>query len=268
MAATVARTKSVSRASREVIAGVCPVLDSPKPDFGLQSAPLCGTMLHEFIAGNRNDIIRRCREKVATRSMTPPTGTEIDHGVPLFLDQLVEALRLRLKSSTAIGRSAVQHGQTMLLQGFTVSQVVHEYGDVCQAVTELAVEMGAPISTDDSGTLNRCLDDAIVSAVTEYGRGQNQSTLDRESVRGNERLGFLAHELRNLVNTAVIAFDVLKTGNVGVAGSTGACSIAASWDCARSSIVRSPRSVSPRTSQAVGSSMYCERMRLATNRSI
>jgi len=178
-------------------------------------------MLHEFIAGNRNEIIRRCRDKVATRSVPPPIDAEIDRGVPLFLDQLVDALRFPLKSNATIGRSAVQHGQALRLQGLTVSQVVHEYGDVCQAITELAVAVGAPISTDDFRTLNRCLDDAIASAVTEYGRGQNQSTLDRESVRGNERLGFLAHELRNLINTAVIAFEVLKTGNVGVAGNTG-----------------------------------------------
>ena len=102
-----------------------------------------------------------------------------------------------------------------------MSQVVHDYGDVCQAITELAVEMNAPISTDDFRTLNRCLDDAIAGAVTEYGRERNQSTLDGETARGSERLGFLAHELRNLVNTAIVAFEVLKTGNVGVAGSTG-----------------------------------------------
>ena len=38
---------------------------------------------------------------------------------------------------------------------------------------------------------------------------------------GASALGFFAHELRNLINTAIIAFEVLKTGNVGVAGSTG-----------------------------------------------
>ena len=178
-------------------------------------------MLHEFIAVNREEIIRRCRAKVATRSVPPPTEAEIDHGVPLFLDQLVEALRLGLTSSPEIGESAVQHGHDLLLQGFTVSQVVHDYGDVCQAITELAVEMNAPISTDDFRTLNRCLDDAIAGAVTEYGRERNQSTLDGETARGSERLGFFAHELRNLINTAIMAFEVLKTGNVGVAGSTG-----------------------------------------------
>jgi hypothetical protein len=136
----------------------------------------------------------------------PPTAAEIDHGVPVFLDQLVDALRLGLTSSPEIGRSAVQHGHDLRLQGFTVSQVVHDYGDVCQAITELAVEMNAPISTDDFRRLNRCLDDAIASAVTEYGREGNQSILDGATAHGSERLGFLAHELRNLTNTAIVAF--------------------------------------------------------------
>jgi len=182
-------------------------------------------MLHEFIAVNREEIIQRCRAKVATRSVPPPTDVEtdveIDHGVPVFLDQLIDALRLGLTSSPEIGRSAVKHGHDLLLQGFTVSQVVHDYGDVCQSITDLAVEENAPISTDDFRTLNRCLDDAIAGAVTEFGREQTQSTLDGETARGSERAGFLAHELRNVLNTAIMAFEVLKTGNVGVAGSTG-----------------------------------------------
>lgn len=177
-------------------------------------------MLHEFIAVHRKEIISRCRMKVATRSVPPPSEAEIDHGVPLFLDQLIDALRLGLLSSVEIGQTAVLHGHDLLLQGFTVSQVVHDYGDVCQAITELAVELKAPISTEDFRMLNRCLDDAIAGAVTEYGRGRTQSTLDGETVRGSERLGFFAHELRNLTNTAILAFEVLQKGNVGVAGST------------------------------------------------
>jgi signal transduction histidine kinase len=178
-------------------------------------------MLHEFIAVNREEIIARCRAKVATRSVPRPAGAAIDHGVPVFLDQLIDALRLGLTSSPEIGRSALKHGHDLLLQGFTVSQVVHDYGDVCQSITDLAVERNAPILTRDFRSLNRCLDDAIAGAVTQFGREQNQSTLDGETARGSEREGFLAHELRNLLNTAIIAFEVLKTGNVGVAGSTG-----------------------------------------------
>ena len=110
-------------------------------------------MLYEFIAINRDDIIRRCRAKVARRSVPPPTQAEIDHGVPVFLNQLGDALRLGRNSSLEIGKSAVQHGHDLLQQGFTVAQVVHDYGDVCQAITELAVELNAPITTDDFRTL-------------------------------------------------------------------------------------------------------------------
>jgi hypothetical protein len=166
--------------------------------------------LQEFIGVNREELIRRCRSKVWARSAPPPTEAEIDYGVPLFLDQLVEELRSGPSQTDEIARGAVKHGRELRLQGFSVGQVVHDYGDVCQSVTDLAVELSAPISTDDFRTLNRCLDNAIAGAVTEYASAQD-STLDGTS-----------RELRNLIHTAITAFEVLQTGNVGVAGSTGA----------------------------------------------
>jgi signal transduction histidine kinase len=178
-------------------------------------------MLNEFVTLHRDEIILRCRAKVASRSIPPPTAEEIDHGVPLFLDQLVDALRLGLSSSPEIGRSAILHGHDLLRQGFTVSQVVHDYGDVCQSITELAMQTGAPISMDDFRLLNACLDHAMAGAVTQYGRERVQSTIDADHARESERLGFFTHELRNLIHTALIAFEVVKSGNVGVGGSTG-----------------------------------------------
>jgi signal transduction histidine kinase len=178
-------------------------------------------MLYEFITLNREEIITRCRAKVATRSIPPPSEAEINHGVPLFLDQLVDMLQSG-GGTGDIDRTAGQHGHDLLLKGFTVSQVVHDYGDVCQTITALALETNAPISTEDFRTLNRCLDEAIASAVTMYTRESQQSHSDQATARDNERVGFLVHEMRNLVNTAVVAFEVLMSGNVGVGGSTGA----------------------------------------------
>jgi signal transduction histidine kinase len=178
-------------------------------------------MLFEFIVTNRDEIIRRCRAKVAGRSIPPPTETEIDYGVPVFLDQLLDTLNGVTSNSAEINKTALQHGHDLLRRGLTVSQVVHGYGDVCQAITELAVESDAPIAADDFRTLNRCLDDAIASAVTEYGRARNAATVETEHARDNERLGFFVHELRNLMNTSMMAFQILKTGDVGVGGSTG-----------------------------------------------
>jgi len=175
-------------------------------------------MLHEFITENRAEIIALCRLKVAARPAPRPTPAELKHGVPLFLDQLVEILRLHTKTSTVIRDSATLHGDELQRLGFTVGQVVNAYGDVCQSITGLALERKAPIQTDEFRTLNRCLDDAIANAVTEFSRQRDHQT----SADGTERLGIFTHELRNLLNTAMLSFEVLQTGSVGVGGATGA----------------------------------------------
>src|SRR5690348_10445602 len=105
--------------------------------FGTRWSAGIRMLLHEFIVVHRDELISRCRTKVATRSVPPPTQVEIDHGVPLFLEQLVGALRLGVLSSAEISQTALLHGHDLLRQGFTVSQVVHDYGDVCQAITDL-----------------------------------------------------------------------------------------------------------------------------------
>jgi signal transduction histidine kinase len=179
-------------------------------------------MLDYFIAANREEIIARCREKAATRScVAADVKTGDDHGVPVFLDQLMHALRLGVRSNPEISRTAIHHGHDLRMKGVTVSQVVHAYGEVCQSITELAMEMNAAISAADFSILNRCLHDAIAGAVSEYGRERDQSTVDMAGARGAERLGFFAHELRNLLNTAIVSFEVLRRENAGAIGSTG-----------------------------------------------
>ena len=165
--------------------------------------------LHEFIGVNREELIRRCKAKVKQRASPPSSNGHADHGVPLFLDQLIDELQHGPSKTHEISKGAIKHGHDLLLKGFTVSQVVHDYGDVCQSVTDLAMETHAPIATEDFRTLNRCLDDAIAGAVTEHARGQ-QATRDGAS-----------HELRTLTNTAITAFEVLQLGTVGIAGTTG-----------------------------------------------
>ena len=175
-------------------------------------------MLQEFLTEHRGELIARCEAKVASRQSPRATEEELHHGVPLFLDQLIDTLRRELRSSPEIGESATKHGNELLRRGFTVDQVVHDYGDVCQAVTELAGELKAPITVDEFRTLNKCLDDAIGDAVTEHAREHDQYLSEKHT----ERLGRLAHELRNLINAASLAFVALSSGTVGIGGSTGA----------------------------------------------
>ena len=43
-------------------------------------------MLHEFVTANRDEILARCRAKIASRPGPYPTDAELEYGVPLFLD--------------------------------------------------------------------------------------------------------------------------------------------------------------------------------------
>lgn len=178
-------------------------------------------MLHEFITAYREPIITRTREKVTDRPWPLVSTSELEHGVPLFLTQLTETLRWEMTptpfSQQTIGASAAKHGRELRSLGFNISQVVHDYGDICQAITEVAVEEHVPITTEEFHTLNRCLDTAIAEAVTEHARMTAESRATEEI----ERSGQLAHEIRDVLNTALLAFNSLKLGTVAVNGSTG-----------------------------------------------
>src|SRR6185503_3714549 len=176
-----------------------------------------GPMLDEFPVTNREAILANARERVAARQSPKPTDAELANGIPVFLDQLGDALRLASSSGGVahdeIRASATRHGSDLLHQGLTIAQVVHDYGDVCQTITEMAIDLRAPITGEEFRTLNLCLDEAIAQAVTEYLRQRQQQLSDQ----GTERLGILAHEMRNLLNTAMLAFGTIKSGTVAAA---------------------------------------------------
>ena len=108
-------------------------------------------------------------------------------------------------SLSEIGETAAPHGRELMQHGFTVEEVVHDYGDLCQAITDLAFEHGAPHRGRRVPHLNRCLDNAIASAVTEFGYQRDFVVADKQAEALNERLGYFAHELRNQLATATLA---------------------------------------------------------------
>jgi signal transduction histidine kinase len=179
-------------------------------------------MLQDFISANANAIVERTRQRLEGRVYPALSTRELEHGVPLFLSQLIETLRLEATlapyATDAIGSTAARHGAELFEAGFSVSQVVHDYGDICQSITEVAIERHAAITVEEFHTLNRCLDTAIAEAVTEHARIVEQE----RTVRETEHLGHAAHELRNVLNTAILAFQTLKRGDVAINGSTGA----------------------------------------------
>jgi len=196
-------------------------------------------MMHNFLSNNRADLIARCATKVAARPLRNVSADQIATGIPLFLSQLIRTLEAeqsdgRLEgteisgpsggagsSLTEMGVTAAAHGKALLALNYSVDQVVHDYGDLCQAITDLAFERDAPFSIDEFRTLNRCLDNAIADAVTEFSSQRDSANSARQTTEGNQRLGFLMHELRNALNSAVLSTDAMRAGTLTLSGATG-----------------------------------------------
>ena len=196
-------------------------------------------MLHEFLSLNREDLIGRCRAKVAKRASPEATEDELDHGIPFFIDQLIKTLRVEQTSTPSdsvsvsgpsggekeahseMGAVAAKHGGELMRRGFTVQQVVHDYGDLCQSITDLAFERNEYLQVDEFRTLNRCLDNAIAMAVTEFNYQRDFVVADQQAQAANMQIGFFAHELRNYLNTATLAIFAIKDGNLNLGGATG-----------------------------------------------
>ncbi|MEP6503363.1 MAG: HAMP domain-containing sensor histidine kinase [Betaproteobacteria bacterium] len=196
-------------------------------------------MMYRFLENHRTELIDRCKAKVAARPLRAATEPQLANGVPMFLDQLTRTLRAeeggdldqsaRISGASGgdvlalseIGVSAVAHGASLLSLGYTVDQVVHDYGDLCQSITDMGFELDAPFAVDEFRTLNRCLDNAIADAVLEFSSQRDVRVLERHNDETRERVGFLVHELRNAVATATLAVAALEFGSMNMAGATG-----------------------------------------------
>ena len=192
-------------------------------------------MLHEFLSSNREELIQRCQVKVTERGSPHATSLEPEYGVPLVLTQLAAALRHEetlpaVTRDENSGRDAAAfaennrtnslRGKEMLEQGFSVEQVVHGYGDVCQAITELAKDRNTLVTADEFHTLNRLLDHAIADAVSSYGE-QLEITTAANAQSLHLQMGALAEEQRRLVEISLKALTAVKLGHLSIMGATG-----------------------------------------------
>ncbi len=189
-------------------------------------------MLHDLLTVHRAELIDRCILKAARRQGRP----KLEQGVAPLLDAFTEALRTNQQTeqppggdvrddapaTAVLGDVAARHGLELSRRGFPVEEVAYSYGDLCQAITDLALEYDAPIRIEEFRALNLCLDNGIADALKAFYRGRERLLEARASRALNERLGVLAHELRNHLETATLALAAMRAGQAGSAGATAA----------------------------------------------
>jgi signal transduction histidine kinase len=180
-------------------------------------------MLSDFLSRNRKRILALSQRKVTALAGLAHDPEGWSQGLPEVYDRLIPALQHVAKYGTqSPGESdetaAILRGEKMLRLGLTVSQVVHGYGAICQAITETAQDQGFAISDKEFNVVNRVLDIAIAEAVTAYERLHSGIAAKAEV----QRLGGMAHELRNTLTSVTLAHMMIRDGMVGVRGETNA----------------------------------------------
>jgi len=196
-------------------------------------------VVHNFLANNRDELIARCKTKVAQRPKRAATEEQLRNGIPLFLEQLRRTLEvdeegragenIRISAASggdaqalsALGVTAAVHGKELLELGYSVDQVVHDYGDLFKTIIDLADERHTLFSIDEARTLDQCLNKAIADAVTELSVQRGAALARRQAAEVTKQLGFLAHELRNSLGTATFAVSAIEIGNLPMSGATG-----------------------------------------------
>ena len=193
-------------------------------------------MLYEFIVSNRDWLLERCKRFREERTRVGEDG-RTDEGIARFLDQLAESLRIELgkgQSSLAIsgsdlgtpsdfevGAAAATQGRAMEELGFDIMDVVHSYGDICHAIVELALQQSMRFEVSEYRLLNRCLDNAVASAVAEFSYQHDAEMVNDRENDEHQRLAVIGNELRNQLGTATLAVAALKTRELTLGGTTG-----------------------------------------------
>jgi signal transduction histidine kinase len=197
-------------------------------------------MLQELLAVYRDELIERCTIKATLRAAPSDTREAArPNGIPPILDQLIDMLRMERLAATprtflTFGRpgaskarqsgsdvAASQYGRDLLQNGFPVEEVAYGFGDLCQSVTDLAVEHDETIQACEFRILNFCLDQAIADALTGYcARPPIPPSADPAVRDLHVWFGSFVHELRNHLHTATIALAASKISNTLSPGAT------------------------------------------------
>ena len=172
--------------------------------------------LGRIIDGRREEILRRWLERVQRAiARTPDIElTQLRDGLPDYLAEIAQLLRsgqtaMQLPSGAGSAAAwagvARDHGITRVRIGFDITQLVHEFIVLRQVIRDVAEEHGLGVGGPDA-VLSDILDAGISVAVKSYVEARDFDARRKQA----ERIGFLTHELRNPLSTAVLTAAQLR----------------------------------------------------------
>ncbi|HEY1585148.1 MAG TPA: histidine kinase dimerization/phospho-acceptor domain-containing protein, partial [Polyangia bacterium] len=118
---------------------------------------------------------------------------------------------------------AMNHGKQRHRLAFDPASVVHDYGVLCDAVFTAADADGLSPTARETQVFNRVIDEAAANAITAYWQEEH---VDKRRQLGRQ-LGTLAHELRNALASARMAFQLIREGRAPTDGRSAELVVAA-----------------------------------------
>jgi signal transduction histidine kinase len=169
--------------------------------------------IYGLLKANRDRLVARWGDGIKAIVATRPLSqAELLDNVPGFVDEVIAALHPQALPLPSASPNAPEHGAQRLRLGFDVAEVVREFGLLHDCVLDVAGEAGVALTTRDQHVLNKWLNAGIAFSVEEY-VNQRDRELERQA---SQHLGFIAHELRNLLSAAMTALQRMQlTGAAG-----------------------------------------------------
>lgn len=176
--------------------------------------------MHEFMTANRPEILELCVQKM--KRSAGRTEAELAEGFDDFVDDVVRALQreagMHVTSSLpGASEAASRLGGMRQSRGYPIWKLATDFGSLSDVIGQLASEKGVMFPAREYQVFNQCIDTSIAMALERFW------TQSREQLANNEqeRLGFLAHELRNALASARAAFAILRQGQLTALSRTG-----------------------------------------------
>jgi signal transduction histidine kinase len=180
------------------------------------------TKIAEILESHGEEILRRFEMRVRERVGTEgATRSELRDFLPRYLRLLAQTLREssaeQAEARAGCQNAAKEHGEQRLGLGFDPGSVVREYGYLLNCIFELCTEQGSGPSAAEARWLSDHINLTCSQAIAEYARLRDE----RLAQQAAQHVSFLAHELRNALNSAQIAMEILGYKSEAIRGSAG-----------------------------------------------
>jgi signal transduction histidine kinase len=133
---------------------------------------------------------------------------ELIDDVPVFVDEIVTFLRRRTGAGAGdkAGEVAVNHGSQRFHAGFSLGAVIREYGVLRECMLDLLRGRDLRLDLDELQEVLNLISVAVAQAAEQF-EHERDRVIENQN---EEHFGFIAHELRNPLSSALLAAQVLQ----------------------------------------------------------